>query len=379
MNENSELCKFIAANPEAWAQRLTEEYDIKIKREGELAIFNYSIGGDFYNPIVQEARGIIIDVVDLEVVCWPFRKFGNHTEGYADKIDWESARVQEKIDGSIIKLWYHKKRRVWTFSTNGVIFAKNARLEKGGGCYGEVILSTENMKDIAFWQLNEDYTYIFELVSPQTRIVIPYEKAMLYHLGTRNNITGEEYDLDIGIQKPKSYPLTSLEDCIYAAKVLNKTDAKEVNLEGFVVVDKFWHRVKVKSPAYLTMHHVFMTGDMTKKECVYLLLHEREKLNGLYERFPALEPILKYYDYRIAELRQSADALGVLAQKLYEEYSGDRKAVAGVLSKHHLAMVGFACLNKEKSGKEILAEMTDEKICKMLPDYVAEDFSSLFI
>ena len=44
MNENSELCKFIAANPDTWEQRLREEYGIKIKRESDLAIFNYSKG-----------------------------------------------------------------------------------------------------------------------------------------------------------------------------------------------------------------------------------------------------------------------------------------------------------------------------------------------
>lgn len=88
---------------------------IGIKEESPYAIFNYAIGCDFSNPIVQEARGIIIDLENLDVVCWPFRKFGNYNESYADKIDWSTARVQEKIDGSIIKLWWDRTRGLGNF------------------------------------------------------------------------------------------------------------------------------------------------------------------------------------------------------------------------------------------------------------------------
>ena len=104
MNENSHLCRFLAAHPNDWEERLKRDYGLRIKSDGEYTVFNYNINCDFKDPIVQEARGIILDTVRLEVVCWPFRKFGNYNEGYADEIDWSTARVQEKVDGSIIKL-----------------------------------------------------------------------------------------------------------------------------------------------------------------------------------------------------------------------------------------------------------------------------------
>ena len=104
MNRNSKLCCFISKY-ENWRDILKDKYKITIKEEYPFAIFNYGIDCDFSNPIVQESRGIILDLDNLEVVCWPFRKFGNYNESYADKIDWNTARVQDKIDGSIIKLW----------------------------------------------------------------------------------------------------------------------------------------------------------------------------------------------------------------------------------------------------------------------------------
>ena len=75
---------------------LKKEYGLRIKVEGDYAVFNYNITCDFKNPIVQEARGIILDIKSFEVVCWPFRKFGNYNESYADEIDWTTARVQER-------------------------------------------------------------------------------------------------------------------------------------------------------------------------------------------------------------------------------------------------------------------------------------------
>ena len=47
-----------------------------------------------------------------------------------------------------------------------------------------------------------------------------YFKTSLYHIGTRSNITGIESEEDIGIKKPKSFPLSSLADCLAAAAAL---------------------------------------------------------------------------------------------------------------------------------------------------------------
>ena len=105
MNKNSFLARYISTH-ENWRTELSEyPYFLRIAEEGRFAIFNYdmtqsaSIDGerrmcDFSLPEVQEARGIIIDTKTLEVVCWPFRKFGNYGEYYADSIDWSTARVQ---------------------------------------------------------------------------------------------------------------------------------------------------------------------------------------------------------------------------------------------------------------------------------------------
>jgi len=52
---------------------------------------------------------------------------------------------------------------------------------------------------------NPRYTYMFELVSPFNRAVLLYESIDLYHIGTRDNVTLLEMDVDLGVKKPKTF------------------------------------------------------------------------------------------------------------------------------------------------------------------------------
>lgn len=382
MNTNSFICRYINDHPNDWYESLHKDYGIRIKKEDSLAIFSYNVECDFSDPIVQEARGIIIDYEKLEVACWPFRKFGNYNESYADDIDWNNARVLEKVDGSIIKLWYNKLENKWQFSTNGMINANNATIDAFSGvCYGNIIRQAVNYDDIPFDNLDKDSTYIFELVSPQTRVVIKYDEIALYHLGTRNNITGVEYDTDIGIKKPKSYLINSLEGCIKAALELNNESREddEVSNEGFVVVDKNWNRVKVKSPDYIMMHRLKHNDGISKKDCITTILYMQKDVERICQASQSLVHIFKYYDFRLAELKHQANQMAALARSLYSEYSNERGAVAKVIAKHKLAFVGFKALESDRLGEEILMGAPIEKIIKIIPDYVPEDLNELFL
>ena len=151
MNDHSLLCRYLFSHHD-WETSLWNDHHIKVHRDGAYAIFNYSYDSRFSDPLVQESRGIILDTEKMEVVCWPFRKFGNFNEEYADPIDWDSACIQEKIDGSIIKLWYSERQNRWVFATNGTIDAANAPIERSplGHTFLDAIRSAENYSDIPF-------------------------------------------------------------------------------------------------------------------------------------------------------------------------------------------------------------------------------------
>lgn len=382
MNKNSKICYFIKEN-ENWREILKKECGITVKEEYPYVIFNYGIDSDFSNPIVQEARGIIINVETLEVVCFPFRKFGNYNESYADKIDWNTARVQEKIDGSIVKMWYDKSGK-WIFSTNAMIYAGKAIANAmTGETFMNIIEKADNFHDIAKVNdvLNKNYTYIFELVSPETQIVIKYDKPHLYHIGTRNNITGRELIEDIGIEKPKEYPLKSLNDCINAAIKLNQSEDGEVHSvkqEGYVVVDGEWNRIKVKSPDYLMLHHLSSNANFSKERIVGLIRNKTMSVSDICEEFPSFAHYFKYYEFKVSELEYQANAFCDLTKRIYKEYNHDRKAVAMIIKNHRLSAIGFMCLGSGKSGKEILSDMQIGRYCKYIPDYIPERLSELF-
>lgn len=383
MNKNSKLCCFILEH-ENWRDILKDKYKITVKEEYPFAIFNYGIDCDFQNPIVQESRGIIIDLDNIEVVCWPFRKFGNYNESYADKIDWNTARVQDKIDGSIIKLWWNRMTGKWQFSTNGTINAGTALANQmTQETFLDVIRKADNYNEIILRLpiFNKDYTFIFELVSPETQVVVKYPKQHLYHIGTRCNISGQEMDSDIGIEKPKEYQLKSLDDCVNAAGELNKSDdgqVRGVKKEGFVVVDGNWSRIKVKSPDYLMLHRMSSNANFSKERIIGMIRDRTVSVQDICDDFPNFAHYFKFYDFKIAELEYQVKVFCDLTDRIYEEYSHERKIVANIIKKHRLAGLGFKHLDNGKSGCELLKEMTLSQYCKYIPDYQPERLSEMF-
>jgi hypothetical protein len=275
------LLDFIKQNSD-WEQKLSKKpYCITIKRKDNFIMFNYSqIDSDFYNPLVRECRGIILDD-KFNPVCVPFFKFGNYGEGYVDSIDWDSARVQEKIDGSLIKVWNYNGE--WHVSTNGTIDAKDAEISNDLSPYEtfyDLFVAAAQNSNLNINNLDINYTWMFELISPYNRVVVPYTVTELRHIGTRYNETLKECDIDIGVKKPKTYGFKSLEECISMACNLPFSE------EGYVVVDSNWCRNKIKSPAYVAAHHLKNNGIVTKSRIVALIRQgEQEEFLNYYPEF----------------------------------------------------------------------------------------------
>ena len=364
---NSYIVDYIKNHP-SWRDDF-KELKITVKEDGDLAIFNYGFEADFFNPIVQEARGIIIDLNDLGIVCWPFRKFANSDEAYADTIDWNNCQVEDKIDGSIVKLYYYDNQ--WRWATNGCVNAFETAAGDTGKSFGQIIKSAVNYDEIEFNNLYEDYTYMFELVSPETQVVIHYPVTKLYHIGTRSNKDGTEHYTSIGIEHPMVYSIHTLQDCIEAAKSLNT--GSNVKKEGCVVIDRNWHRVKIKSPEYLQLHHAWNNGNLSKANAIKMLfkddVHEIDA-DGTIPRFSML---LRYYDFRLKELEYNIGRYIDYVRGLYEEFGHDRGAVAKVIKKHKMAGFGFTAIGNDMTAEKIINNTSVTTLCKFIPDYEMRD------
>lgn len=255
-----EILKFINSH-ENWESLLTSDpYNLKIKWEDNYFILTYDmIKTDFNIKLTHEARGSIFYKADdgkITCVCRPFTKFFNYGEPYAAKIDWVSAHITEKIDGSLIKFWYHNGK--WHMSTNGCIDAFKASTATDatfGQLVQKEIFNPLDWEYFADHWLSIDKTHLFEFTSPDNQVVLKYPKASLWYL-TSIGITGEEsFELEpkelmnsafkCEIVFPRQFDLKTLDDVIEQAEMLG---------EGCVVSDKFNNRIKVKSTDYVLKH-----------------------------------------------------------------------------------------------------------------------------
>lgn len=163
-------------------------------------------------------------------------------------------------------MWFDE---IWHISTNGNIDAFDSKIGNNLCPYktfGDMFLNNFKYMKNPSGILNKDYTYMFEMVSPYTKIVVHYPDINIYHIGTRNNITGEELNADIGIKKPNVYNLKTEQEVKEAA---NKFPFNE---EGYVVVDSSYHRVKIKSPAYVNVHQLVNNHVINKEKILDLIM-----------------------------------------------------------------------------------------------------------
>ena len=362
MNNLQELIK----NNSNWRELLNSK-KIKIKEDDNFLIFNYDIGANFSDEVVKDCRGIILDKNDFSIACNPFRKFGNYFESYADNIDWSSARVLSKEDGSLIKLFFNKYTSSWQWATNSTIDSRNATINSlRFKNYFEMLIRADNFYDLRDIDIN--YTYLFELVGPENQIVLKYNKIHLYHIGTRHNETGQEVNVDIGIEKPKEYKLSNFDDCLKAIKELNKDG---LNHEGFVVVDKYYNRIKIKTPEYVAMHHLSNNGEtITNKAKVIELLRSDDFNEGeLLKQYPNYRKVFNHYKSEMARVEKEVDDYILYARAHYKMSKGDRKYIANKIKDIKYSSVLFKSLGNNKTVKELLNDCSDKLYLSWIDDY----------
>ena len=252
-------------------------YYLKIQERDGLVLLKYDqIKSDFNVKICRECRGIILEKRTWMPVCFPFTKFFNMGEPYADTVDGK-IHVYQKVDGSLAKVWYYEGR--WHLSSNGAIDATEVTI---GDNINFFSLFLQALHEYGLtWEsfvadLDKNYTYMYELATQDNRVVIPYEGYHIFYLGQRNMISyEEEYKPDRRIENVKVYHFETAEDVEVAAEQLPDDE------EGYVVRDEEWHRVKIKNPTYFLLHRVANNG---KPDFLQYVLDHNE--NELLAYFP---------------------------------------------------------------------------------------------
>lgn len=263
----------------------------------DLYILNYThlaSQKSVWNEITLNSRGLIINKMG-EIISYPFRKFFELEQLPLHLIPKTSPlKIYEKLDGSLgIMYWYNGKPYI---STRGSFTSYQA------------IRATEILyKKYAnyFQYLKKDYTYLFEIIVPENRIVVDYgETEDLFLLCVMDNVKYKEINIEELINNPFPLPRT-LDQNLYT----DISKIKEINdttIEGYVVIFENNFRIKIKNQLYKN-RYTFYTRTLKK----YALNKALHGYTNLYFESNLCANDLKWMDKLIIEIL-----------KLKEVYSG---------------------------------------------------------
>lgn len=301
----------------------------------DLYIYNYTAECQYrsaWGPHTLAARGLILDG-DGNVVARPFQKFFNVEEHSRSDILWTKPHVvHAKQDGSLGILYP---------CGAGYAIATRGSFESKQAIHGTTML--QRVIDETGFTPHPDYTYLFEIIYPDNRIVVNYgDREELVFLGAVHKETGstawtfdDMHDwpgstaplFDTGNAKPKDYGHLFAEE----------------NAEGFVLY--FPHgntRVKVKFEDYKRLHKLVF-GLSTKS--IWESLMKREELGDMLKRIP--DEFNDWARKAIAELSEARNDIMNRALAHYKQVEREVRFKFGSPNKFRREFAELANKNRE--------------------------------
>lgn len=258
---------------------LKSDYGIKyrIYPDLDLVILNYdSLNSNKCEELVQECRGLILQLNTWNIVAYPFYRFFNYYEQHCNNIanfNFVGAIALEKLDGSMITLFYWKDK--WFIATRNDIGGQNKNNQ--GQQYDQ--LFEKSIPPNFYNHLNTNWTYIFELTAPDNRVIKCYNDRSVNLLAIRDEKYHElplsvvqQYGQELNVKTPTVYQFNDLNDLRNLVSTFDATD------EGIVCVDyssycsdgMSFKRIKVKNPSYLAIANI--KGGASIKNFITLVL-----------------------------------------------------------------------------------------------------------
>lgn len=259
------------------------------------------------DPIVQECRGIILDENNnWDVVFHGMDKFFNYGEGHATAIDWKTAWVQEKLDGSLIGMYLYNG--VWETCSSGTPDA-SGEVNTSGKTFREYFNETLNGRFNHNKAGVNDFNYWLELTGPTNRVVVVHTTSEVTLLGARNIHTGKEvHPSEVnhffpGVSLPREFPIRSMQDIIESFKNISP-----LSQEGYVISwfnkDGDLERNKSKHPGYVALHHA--KDGMTTK--AFVEIARTGEVSEAIAAFPEFKPLLDDAKSRYDKLLATIEA-----------------------------------------------------------------------
>jgi RNA ligase len=261
--------------------------------------------------------------------------------------EWEA---YEKMDGSLGLLFNYENE--WIFASRGSFTSEQA--VKGYNIFVK-------MFDGNFHFLDEQYTYIFEIIYPENRIVVNYGKDEdLILLGAIHTESGEE----MSYEDMKLLYDDEDEESIFTI-VKRYTGIKDFefmkmidleNKEGYVVVFESGFRMKIKFEDYCRLHSIVTN---VSNKTIWEHLKDGLPFEELLDRVPDefyswVEKTKRELEDAYNEIKMEclAEAVNVLAE-LAKKGDFSKKDYALMVKDHKYSGILFAIYDKKDYSESI--------------------------
>jgi RNA ligase len=308
-----------------------------------LSIYNYSRScqyGGQWDDITLNCRGLVLDN-EGNIIAKPFPKFFNYEEHTADEIPNEPFEVFEKMDGSLGIYFYYERELTYTeryklwFNGNyetGMEYCEeivpnfddpyyHPTPKTKGGWYMATRGSFTSEQAIKGMEIAKKYnydricvpgfTYLFEIIYPENRIVVDYgkdERLVLLSIVNPegNEIPYEDIEMD-------GWDIVNRYDGVSDYTKLKGMISNDA--EGYIIRFKNGMRMKIKGDEYIRLHRILTNFSTTD---IWELLMTKGDMNEFLERVP--DEFDKWVKSTISELKYAFFQISERAGKLHDGF-----------------------------------------------------------
>lgn len=344
-----ELAKLIQSG----VRDLSDYGHINIQDYGDLVLLSYSklaMFANIWNEYECACRGLIVDATTGEIVALPFDKFFNYGQTIGDNeipqvTSAKPLEVWEKMDGSLGISYIH----------DGAVKVAT----RGSLTSDQAMWATKEVQQYSDFILEmSDWTFMFEIIYAENRIVVDYDGFEgLVLLGMRNRHTGQyktadelfEIKQEQGFILPSVYNVGTVEDIL---EILPTLDA---NNEGFVVVFDDGTRFKFKGSAYIKAHRIM--SNLSLKNVFKALQDDAyvEYVSDLPDEFRVDVDAMR------DSLLEKYQEIETLSQQFFNDnYDENRRVFAERVLKTRFASLMFLMYDNREMAKAIWKQVEQE-------------------
>lgn len=309
----------------------------------DLTIWNYTPKVQYeqlWDDITLQCRGLVTNS-NGEIIARPFKKFFNYEEHKPEDIPNEEYEVYEKMDGSLGILFNYENE--WILATRGSFTSPQS------------IKGKELLEKYNYTRLVPGYTYLFEIIYAENRIVCKYDFEDLILLGVVETKTGDEINIQFGNDEDIRFK-NLLANLGFKIVTLYKTWGEGYDLlkeeiskdkEGYVIRFKNGFRMKIKGEEYKRLHRIIT--NISNRD-IWFYIKENKPFDDIIDKVPD-----EFYEWVKTTADDLVEKYGDIEKKSLIDFARIKKS-CNIDDRKSFAMKALECDNPS-----ILFSMLDKK------------------